>query len=132
MAKEPEFTLAEVTGYLQSKGVPKSMIRWIRLKLTSDAVKQAESIHFDRVYTAAALALCEAYKPTQKRIMEFLQAFSDIFVQCGDAEETWPELMERLKGEHGIVVRNGDGDRLVVEVLTDEEKENYKGVYVYE
>ena len=43
-----------------------------------------------------------------------------------DDQETWPGLMNRLKDATGIVIRSGGDDRLVVEVLTDDEKANYK------
>ena len=120
------FTLKEVMGYLRMKGIPKDMINQIRMSLTYDAVTQSKDIQYDRIYAAVALMLHDTYQYGQQRILRGLRSFDSIVGSVMDDSETWPGLTNRLREETGLVIRSGGDDRLVVEVLTDDEKANYK------
>lgn len=109
----------QITGYLRVKGVPQPMIQQIRMALAEDAVREADNVHWDRIYTAFALALRDVYGFGSERIMKCLTKVNDLMLEVTDEGKTWPEHMERLKEETGIVVRNGDDDRLMIEVGVD-------------
>lgn len=106
--------LKGITAYLQAKGIPKSMINEIRLALTNDAVKQSISVQADRIFTIVALTLREAYGFGYKRIFDGLKKFDELNQQAAD-DYIWPELMERLRDETGIVVKSGDDQRIAFE-----------------
>ncbi len=118
-------TISEVTGYLARKGIPKQMIREIRMALTYDAVQQSKDIQYDRILTGVAIVLRKEFGFGEKRIMRALEALNAEYESILDPDNDWNKTMERLREETGIIIRSG-GDRLVVECLTDEEKLNYK------
>ena len=121
MAKnEMRYSLDQITGYLRVKGIPSQMIQQIRMALAQDAVQEADYLHWDRIYTAFALSVRRCYGFGQSRIMKCLQMVNDIMMEMGDGEKTWHEAMVELKEETGIVVRNGDDDRLIIEVGVEE------------
>lgn len=103
-----------ITAYLQAKGIPKSMINEIRIALTNDAVQQSTAVQADRVFTIVALTLREAYGFGYKRIFEGLKKFDELNQMAAD-DYIWPELMERLRDETGIVVKSGDDQRIAFE-----------------
>ena len=96
------------------------MIQQIRVALAQDAVQEADNLHWDRIYTAFGLAIRRSYGYGQQRIMKCMQMVNDIMMEVGDGDRSWHEAMVELKEETGIVVRNGDGDRLIIEVGVEE------------
>lgn len=119
-------TINDVTGYLMRKGIPKQTIREIRMALTYDAVQQARDVQYDRILTGVAIVLRKEFGFGEKRIMRGLEALNKEFESILDPDNDWNKTMERLRDETGIIIRSGDDNRLVVECLTDDEKENYK------
>lgn len=119
-------TLALFGAYLASRGIPKQMVKEIRMQLTYDAVTQAKDLQYDRIYASIGLMLHKEYGFGQQRILRGLKRFDEIAGSVLDPETDWTNVMEELRDDVGIIVRSGDGDRLVVECLTEEEKENYK------
>ena len=123
-----KFTLDYIVAYLKGHGIPKSMINYIRRKLIYDSVTQGKNIQYDRIYTAIALMLNKEFGFGVKRITRGLRAFDDISASVLDDNpdnKDWTDLMEELRDRTGIVIRTGD-NRTVVEMLTDDEKKNYK------
>lgn len=124
-----KYTLQDIMGYLSMRGIPRKMINQIRMHLTYDAVTQSDAIKYDRFMTAAGLMLREEFGFGQKRIHRALKHLDDILVCVSDDtdnERAWPKVMEKLRDEVGIIIRSGDDNRLVMEILTDEEMANYK------
>lgn len=122
-----KYTLQQAVALMRAKGFSKEAIRQIRMVLTYDAVTEANNIQYDRIYAAVALAIRKEFGFGPRRILRVLKRFDQI---CGSVlpeneDKAWTDIMEELKDDTGIIIRNGD-ERLVVEVLTDEEKENYK------
>lgn len=107
-------TMKQVSAYLKGHGIPPSMVNEIRLALTNDAVQQSVSVQSDRIFTIVALTLREAYGFGYKRIFEGLKKFDELNQQAAD-DYIWPELMERLRDETGIVVKSGDDQRIAFE-----------------
>ena len=99
------------------------MVQQIRIALAQDAVKEADNLHWDRIYTGFALALRNSYGFGPSRIMKCLEEVNRIMNQMGDGEWTWHEAMVELKDETGIVVRTGDDERLIIEVGAEELEE---------
>lgn len=102
------------------KGIPPTMIQTIRQWLAQDAVKEAEYLHWDRIFTVFAMSIRETYGFGAERILRCLQRADDIMKDISDNKTTWHELAVKLKDETGIIVRNGDDDRLIIEVRDDE------------
>ena len=127
-----KYTLAQITGYLAQKGIPKSMVTQIRQHLTYDSVAESHAVIADRIFAGIAIAARKAFGFGPKRIMQLLKEFDAVAGSVLDgpdgkrSNKDWTDLMEWLREETGLIIRSGDGDRLVVEVLTDEEKQKYK------
>lgn len=116
-----KLTMKEVVPYLKSKGIPFSMIQMIRIAFACDAVEEAGNLHWDRIYTAIALGLYHSHGYEAEEILSILQAINDEMVRLEDKGLEWPDLMRELKDETGIVVRTGDGQRVIVEITAEEE-----------
>lgn len=117
-------TMSDVTAYLMKRGVPKQMIREIRMVLAADAVKEASHIHMDRIFSGVALMLHNTFGFGAKRIVKGLHDLDAVYMSITEGSEEWMELMEKLKDETGVIIRSGE-ERFVVECLTDEERKNY-------
>ena len=103
-----------IIAYLQAKGIPKSMINEIRLALTNDAVQNSGAVQADRVYTLLALTLREAYGFGHERIFKGLLKFDELNTEAA-GDYCWPQLMERLRDETGIVITTNTEDRIAFE-----------------
>lgn len=117
-------TMNDVMGYLAMHGIPKKTIREIRMVLAADAVKEAEHIHMDRIFSGVALMLHNTFGFGAKRIVKGLHDLDAVYLSITEGGE-WMELMTKLKDETGVIIRSGE-ERFVVECLTDEERKNYK------
>jgi hypothetical protein len=115
-------TMQQVEAYLARYGIPKQMIKKIRLALIYDAVTEGKDLKYDRIYTGIALAARRAYGFGPERILRLLREFDSI---CGsvldDGEHTadprdWTDIMQELKDETGIVINTGEDNRLICEV----------------
>lgn len=121
--EKSKITIKEVTGYLRMRGIPKPMIDQIRNALIYDSVTESNNIKADRIFAACALAARRAYGFGPERIMRLLREFDHVMGAVGEMEDRdWTDVMEELREETGIIVRTGGDDRLIVEVLTDDEK----------
>lgn len=114
-------TIQAVYAYLARHGIPKGMVQQIQIALIYDAVTQGNDLKYDRIYTGIALMLRRTYGFGPERIMKGLREFDSI---CGSVLETdengnetanWPDLMERLEDETGIVIHTGEDNRLICE-----------------
>lgn len=122
MTAGQQMTMQQVEAYLARYGIPKQMIKKIRLALIYDAVTEGKDLKYDRIYTGIALAARRAYGFGAKRILRLLRMFDRI---CGsvleDGEHTadprdWTDIMQELKDETGIVIHTGEDNRLICEV----------------
>lgn len=106
--------MKQVKGFLRTHGVSPNMIDAIRATMIADAVQNGKDIQADRIYTLLALTLHDCYGMGRKRIVKGLQHFDGL---CGlpANEYPWEKLMEELYEKTGLVVRSGDGDRLIFE-----------------
>ena len=114
--------MQQVEGYLAKYGIPKQVIKQIRIALISDAVTEGKDLKYDRIYTGIALAARRAYGFGAVRILRLLRSFDAI---CGsvleDGEHTtdpreWTDIMQELKDETGIVIHTGEDNRLICEI----------------
>lgn len=120
-----KYTIGQITGYLASRGIPKEMLRQIRLSLTYDAVTQSNEIKYDRIFAGIALMLHRTYGFGQDRIIRGLKSFDEIVGSVlDDAEDRdWKTIMEELKEETKIAIRTGDDNRLICESCNSRRKE---------
>ena len=116
-----KYSLDQISGYLKVKGIPPQMIQQIRKALAEDAVREANNLHWDRIYAGFALAIRRCYGFGPKRILKCLQMVNDIMMEVADGKSTWPKNMIELREDTGIVIRTGDDDRLIIEVGSEEE-----------
>lgn len=107
-------TMKQVTAYLKSRGIPQSMVNEIRIAFANDYVQNGGAIHSDRIFTLVALMLHEEYGFGYQRIFRGLQKFDELNAQAAE-DYIWPQLMERLRDETGIVVNTGAEDRIAFE-----------------
>lgn len=98
--------------------VPETVIRGLRVAYADRSVRDANEIKMNRLYSVAALAL-RRYTDEKgdawgtKRLMEYLQTFSDLYEAFVMNDDKWPDLMKALRDEAGIVIRTGEeGDEL--------------------
>ena len=116
-----QMTMKEVSGYLQSKGVPRSMIEKIRIALSMDAVRESDNIHMDRIYVGMALMLYRTFGFGVHDIMAGLRGFDNIVGESKSLED-WQTMLNSLYDETGIIIHSDDGERIIVE-LPDVEEE---------
>lgn len=119
-------TMAEFRLFLNKYySVPTKAFDMFREALIYDAVTEGKDVKYDRIFCGIALMLRDEYGFGAERIMRGLTRFDEI---CGsvldvdeDGNETadWPDLMQRLKDETGIVIHTGDDNRLIVEIGRD-------------
>lgn len=119
-------TLKMFGAYLAARGIPKQTVNEIRMQLTYDAITQAKDLQYDRIYASIGLMLHEEFGFGRQRVVRGMKKFDEIAGSVLDPETDWTDVMNRLRDDVGIIVRTGDGDRLVVECLTEEEKADYK------
>ena len=127
MEGKMKYTMAEVMAYLKVKGVPKPMLRHIREALAMDAVEEADNLHLDRIYTAFGLALFEAAGYEGEGLLKIFEEINRQMVRVNQPEVNWDQLMEELFEKTGIVVRAGDGDRIVVEYKPEDAQDEETG-----
>ena len=98
--------------------VPDTLIKELRMVYCDRSVQDAEEVKMNRIYTVAALALRRytAVKGVawgRKRLIEWLQTFSDLYEQFIKSGDRWHDLMLTLRNEAGIVIRTGEeGDEI--------------------
>ena len=98
--------------------VPETVIKELRMVYCDRSVQDAEEVKMNRIYTVAALALRRytAVKGVawgRKRLIEWLQTFSDLYEQFIKSGDRWHDLMLTLRNEAGIVIRTGEeGDEI--------------------
>lgn len=98
--------------------VPETVIKELRMVYCDRSVQDAEEVKMNRIYTVAALALRRytAVKGVawgRKRLIEWLQTFSDLYEQFVNSGDRWHDLMLTLRNEAGIVIRTGEeGDEI--------------------
>ena len=98
--------------------VPDTLIKELRMVYCDRSVQDAEEVKMNRIYTVAALALRRytAVKGVtwgRKRLIEWLQTFSDLYEQFVNSGDRWHDLMLTLRNEAGIVIRTGEeGDEI--------------------
>lgn len=117
-------TLQGVYALLGKYGIPKKTITMIREALTYDAVTEGKNVKSDRIFSAMALAIHNAYGFGYKRIYKVLIEFDRIagcLTADGEEERDWTDVMEELKAKTGIVVetREDGATRLIKEVSRD-------------
>lgn len=102
--------------------VPTKAFDMFREALIYDAVTQGKDVKYDRIFCGIALMLHDEFGFGARRIFRGLSKFDEV---CGSVLQTdedgndiadWPDLMQRLKDETGIVIRTGDDNRLIVEI----------------
>lgn len=98
------------------------MVKTIRKALAADAVEEASNVHLDRIMCAVSLMLNETFGFGAKRIMRGLNDLNEILTGVEHVSD-WADKMDLLKEKTGLVIRNGTGDRLIIECLTDDEIE---------
>ena len=103
-----------VKMYLRSRGIPPSMVDQIRLAFANDAVQNSNGVQADRIYTLLALTLHEEYGFGHQRIFRGLQRFDQLNAEAAESYK-WPELMERLQDETGIVITTNTEERIAFE-----------------
>ena len=120
MKDEAKMNLQAVETYLAAHGIPRHMVKKIRVVLTNDAIQESTAMKYDRIYTGLALAIRHAYGFGAERILRGLREFDKI---CGSVlgedsrdERPWTEIMQELKDTTGIVIHTGDDDRLICEI----------------
>lgn len=113
-------SLKAVETYLAHYGIPRHMITKIRASLINDAIRESDSMKYDRIYTGIALALRKAYGFGPEKILRGLKKFDEICgsVLTGDGldERDWTDIMQELKDETGIVISTADENRLIFEI----------------
>ena len=98
--------------------VPDTLIKELRMVYADRSVQDSEEIKMNRIYSVAALALrrCTAVKGStwgSKRLIEYLNTFSDLYEQFVKSGDHWSDLMHTLRDEAGIVIRTGEqGDEI--------------------
>ncbi|MBQ6679573.1 MAG: hypothetical protein IJM76_06070 [Lachnospiraceae bacterium] len=112
--------MTELTGYLAKKGVPPRMIREIMEQMAADAVTEAENVHWDRIFSAFAMALFD-FGFESDRIIAVLDVVNSYLIAIEEGTRDWTEFLERLRDNAGVIVRMGDGDRILIEVTNGEE-----------
>lgn len=99
--------------------VPDTLIKELRAVYADRSIRDSEEIKMNRIYSVSALALRRytAVKGVtwgRKRLIEYLQTFSDLYEQFVTSGDRWHDLMETLRNEAGIVIRTGEeGDELI-------------------
>ena len=121
-----KLTMKQIIPYLKGKGIPYPVIQMIRTALACDAVEEAGNLHWDRLYTAIALGLYRKHGFEGEELLDTLGAINAEMVRLEDDNLKWSSLMEELKEKTGVVVRTGDGIRLLAEITVDGEDENGK------
>lgn len=98
--------------------VPDTWLKELRAAYADHAVRDSEEIKMNRIYSVAALAL-RRYTNSKKdpwgtkRLLEYLQTFSDLYERFVTSGDNWAHLMKELRDEAGIVIRTGEeGDEL--------------------
>lgn len=118
--KNQIMTLQSVKAYMLSHNIPKPMIESIRTALIYDAVVEGNFLQYDRIYTGVALMLHREFGFGAERIARGLHSFDEICGSVLSEEEggsnaEWPDLMQQLKDETGIVIHTGTDKRLICE-----------------
>ena len=108
--------------------VPIKVFNMFQEMLIYYSLTEAECIKVDRIYSGIAIMLWQRYHLSGPEIFQALKTYDAI---CGsvlssdDNEEVadWPDLMEELKNEVGIVIHTGPDNRLICECEWEEEAE---------
>lgn len=112
--------LQAVDTYLAAHGIPRHIVKKIRIALTNDAIQESTAMKYDRIYTGIALAIRRAYGFGAERIIRGLREFDkvcgSVLTDDGPDDRDWTDIMQELKDETGIVIHTGDDDRLVLEI----------------
>lgn len=103
--------------YLLKHNIPPAMVDNIRAAFVNDAVREAQDMKYDRIYSGIALMLRQEFGFGAKRIMRGMRRFDGLCTKVAHDEITWEELMGELDRETGIVIRTDDenGGRLICE-----------------
>lgn len=118
MAKGANEVIGRYAIYLAKKGVPYSFVDKMVNEITDTCLKESDALRMERVFTALALAIRRTYGFGAYRISKGMAAFSRILEETADDKVTWPELMEILDRETGLIVRQGSTEeRLGVEYI---------------
>lgn len=109
MPKKQAFTNAEqVYAFLMARGISRSGIQQIRALLAEDALTSGETLAYNRVYTDVALAARRSLHFGPKRLLKFLKDFNTVCEEVLDEDREWPEVMQELDDETGIIIRMDD------------------------
>ena len=126
LTKEQQKTIEDFRLFLSKYyNVPSKTFDMFREALIYDAVTQGKDVKYDRIFAGIALMLRDEYGFGAERILRGLKKFDEICGSVLDTDEDgndiadWPDLMQRLKDETGIVIRTGDDNRLIVEIGED-------------
>ncbi len=100
--------------------VPQSVINQIRNALAEDAMCDGEGLAYNRIYTFVALALYRRWGFDQQKIQETLQEIDKMAddVNCGRV--SFPDLMNELSNDTGIVIRY-DREGVIGEYFEEDE-----------
>jgi 3-deoxy-D-arabino-heptulosonate 7-phosphate (DAHP) synthase class II len=109
-SKNKNMTAKQVYAYLASKGIPKPMMHTIRDILADEAVREADNIRYNRIYTAIAIMLHRHLGFGRKRTLDALHYFDDLCGEMLNTDKNWGDLMKELDEELHIVIRCGDPD----------------------
>lgn len=118
MAKGANEVIGRYMIYLSKKGIPSSFVEKMVNEIADTCLKESDALRAERVFTALALAIRRTYGFGAARIVRGMAAFSRILEETSDDKVTWPELMEILDRETGLIVRQGSTEeRLGVEYI---------------
>jgi len=105
--------------YLRSRGIPERVVDALMLSIVQEAMEQTEYFQSDRVYTAIGIMLHDVYGFGHRRILKGIKRIDELFGEMKD--RPWPSLMQEFKDKTGIVIRNGDENRMYFEYAPKEE-----------
>ena len=105
---ETQNELGAIITILKKKfRVPDYVIDRLRIVFTQEAIKDSESMRYDRILTAMAVAVKRTFpRFGAGRIMRLLRAFDDLAGEVNDREDGWAGIMEELDQTTGIVVQD--------------------------
>lgn len=106
----------KASAYLRAKGVPERTVHELIAFFTYDAVQEATSMQWDRVYTAIGLALRKHFNFGGIRIMRILKEIDKICTEVQNGG-SWSDLMHDLRDETGVVIHSDSSDRILIEYL---------------
>lgn len=116
----------QIFGYLQARGISKAYCKHVREVLCDQAIRDAESIVFNRIYTALAKTCLDSGMDADDTVA-FLHSYDKV---CDNAKQSengtyWSDLMADVYEETGLIIRTGTDDKFT-EFVTDEERAEFQ------